>query len=114
MGAPAVDVEAALRALADARRRRILALVRDRPQAVGEIADRLAMSQQAVSYHLRTLREAGLVAERHERTRHLFVVRTDGLRAVQEFLDGFWPARLVALKRAAEADARAAGGEGEA
>jgi len=99
-------LDVALRALADANRRRILALVRDQPRAVGEIAEQVAMSQQAVSFHLRVLRGAGLVTERHERTRHLFVVRTDGLQAVRDFLDGFWPSHLAALKQAAEAEAR--------
>ena len=99
-------VDAALRALADPNRRRILATVRDSPRAVGEIAHQVAMSQQAVSHHLHVLRGAGLVTERHDRTRHLFVVRTDGLRAVRDFLDGFWPSHLVALKQAAEAEAR--------
>ena len=100
------DLDAALRALADPNRRRILSLVRDQPRAVGEIAQAVAMSQQAVSFHLRVLRGAGLVSERHERTRHLFVVRTDGLEAVRDFLDGFWPTHLAALKRAAEVEAR--------
>lgn len=66
------------------------------------------MSQQAVSHHLHVLHSAGLVTERHERTRHLFVVRTDGLRFVRDFLDGFWPQHLAALKAAAEAEATAA------
>ena len=106
MSVPAEQVDAALRALADGNRRRILALVRERPRAVGEIAEQVTMSQQAVSHHLRVLRGAGLVTERRERTRHLFVVRTDGLRAVRDFLDGFWPSHLAALKDAAEAEAR--------
>lgn len=101
---PAVDV--ALHALADPNRRRILALVRDTPLAVGEIAQGVAMSQQAVSHHLQVLRGAGLVTERRERTRHLFVLRTDGLQVVREFLDSFWPDHLAALKQAAEAEAR--------
>lgn len=63
------------------------------------------MSQQIVSHHLKVLRGAGLVTEQRERTRHLFVVRTDGLSAVSEFLDGFWPKQLAGLKRAAEAEA---------
>jgi DNA-binding transcriptional ArsR family regulator len=96
------DVDAALRALADRNRRTILAVVRDRPHAVGEIAERTSLSQQAVSHHLRVLRGAGLVTERREGTRHLFSVRTDGFEPVREFLDGFWPARLAALKQAAE------------
>ena len=106
MSVPAEELDAALRALADGNRRRILALVRERPRAVGEIAEQVSMSQQAVSHHLRVLHGAGLVTERRERTRHLFVVRTDGLRAVRDFLDGFWPSHLAALKDAAEAEAR--------
>jgi DNA-binding transcriptional ArsR family regulator len=108
--APALD--AALRALADGNRRRILTLVRDQAGAVGEIAERVSMSQQAVSHHLRVLRGAGLVTEQRQGTRHLFRVRTDGLRVVEEFVDGFWPAHLAALKRAAEAEFRRGGAGG--
>lgn len=102
MTGAADNVDAGLRALADGNRRRILALVRDQPRAVGEIAEQVAMSQQAVSHHLRVLRGAGLVTEAHEGTRHLFQISTDGLSAVREFLDGFWPTHLIALKHAAE------------
>jgi DNA-binding transcriptional ArsR family regulator len=102
----ASEVDAALRALADGNRRRILGVVRDRAGAVGEIAERVEMSQQAVSHHLRVLRGAGLVTERRQGTRHLFQVRTDGLEAVRGYLEGFWPARLAALKAAAEAAAQ--------
>lgn len=109
-GAHAGEVDAALRALADPSRRRILSVVRDAPKAVGDIADEVAMSQQAVSFHLRVLRGAGLVTEHRERTRHLFVVRTDALRVVQDFLGTFWPTHLETLKDAAEAEARATGG----
>ena len=105
--AAADPLDVALHALADPNRRRILAVVRDQPRAVGDIAQSIAMSQQAVSHHLHVLRGAGLVTERRERTRHLFVVRTDGLQAVRDFLDGFWPDHLSALKAAAEAEARA-------
>jgi DNA-binding transcriptional ArsR family regulator len=104
--APEADaVNDALHALSDATRRRVLARVRDQPRAVGEIADHLGMSQQIVSHHLRVLRSAGLVTEQRERTRHLFMVRTDGLAAVRDFLDEFWPTHLAGLKRAAEAEA---------
>jgi DNA-binding transcriptional ArsR family regulator len=99
-------VNGPLRALSDSTRRRILALIRDQPRAVGEIAVQLGTSQQIASHHLRVLHSAGLVSERRERTRHLFVVRTDGLAAVRDFLDEFWPARLEALKAAAEAETR--------
>ena len=98
-------VGGALRALSDGSRRQILERIREQPRAVGEIAEHLGMSQQIVSHHLKVLRGAGLVTEQRERTRHLFVVRTDGLAAVSEFLDGFWPKQLAGLKRAAEAEA---------
>jgi DNA-binding transcriptional ArsR family regulator len=98
-------VDGALRALSDGNRRRILALVRDQPRSVGEIALQLGLSQQVASHHLGVLRGTGLVSEQRERTRHLFVVSTDGLAAVRDFLDQFWPSQLAALKRAAEADA---------
>ena len=96
----------ALRALADPSRRRILTVVRDRPHAVGDIVEQVGMSQQAVSHHLRVLRESGLVTEQRDGTRHLYAVRTDGLTAVRDYLDGFWPDRLRALKNAAEAATR--------
>jgi len=99
-------LDAALRALADPSRRAILDEVRGRPRAVGEIADRMELSQQAVSHHLIVLRRAGLVSERREGTRHLFVVQRHGFLAVQHFLDKFWPPRLSALKHAAESAAR--------
>lgn len=104
--ASVIPLDVTLRALADGNRRTILALVRDRPRAVGEVAGELAMSQQAVSHHLRVLRGAGLVTEQREGTRHLFLVRSDGFEVVQAYLDDFWPTRLSALKRVAEQAAR--------
>ena len=44
------------------------------------------------------LHEAGLVDERREGTRHLFVVNPDGFGAVQEFLAGFWAEHLGRLQ----------------
>src|SRR6266480_83845 len=102
--------DAALKALAESNRRRILTLLRDQPRAVGDIAQHMGMSQQAVSFHLRVLHGASLVTEQRDRTRHLYMVRTDGLRVVQELLDSFWPAHLLALKHAAEAEARRSNG----
>src|SRR2546423_11868014 len=104
--ASASALDATLRAIADPNRRRILRLVQDQPRAVGEIASQVEMSQQAASFHLKVLRDAGLVTEHHDRTRHLFILRTDGLQMLQTLLDDFWPTHLAALKHAAEAEAR--------
>jgi DNA-binding transcriptional ArsR family regulator len=99
----ALDV--ALRALADQNRRRILEVVRDEPRSVGEIASATSLSQQTTSHHLRVLREAHLLQEQREGTRHLFVVRHDGFAAVEAYLSSFWPDRLQRLKIAAETEA---------
>ena len=106
MTAEPVPLDATLRALADGSRRAILDVVRDSPRAVGEIATEVAMSQQAVSHHLRVLHGAGLVTETRDGTRHLFMVRVDGFDVVRQFVEGFWPDRLAALKAAAEKAAR--------
>ena len=110
MIASSAPLDAALRALADEHRRAILELVRDDERPVGEIARSLDMSQQAISHHLAVLRGAGLVTERREGAKHLYAVQTDGLRVVDDYLGGFWPAQLGNLKRAAEATVRRARG----
>ena len=109
MTAEPAPLDVALRALADGNRRAILDVVRERPRAVGEIAGEVAMSQQAVSHHLGVLRGAGLLTETREGTRHLFMVRADGFDVVRQFVEGFWPERLAALKAAAEKAAKARG-----
>src|SRR5260370_441884 len=81
-------------------RRVILRLVAGDLRSVGEIASHLDITGQAVSRHLKVLHEAGLVDERREGTRHLFVVTPDGFSAVQEFLADFWPRHLGQLKGA--------------
>ena len=105
-GAAPEQLDLALRALADANRRIILDEIRARPRAVGDIAERVDMSQQAVSHHLSVLRDAGLVEHDRDGTRHLYAVRSDGLRVVEEYVSGFWPAQLKKLKQAAETTAR--------
>jgi DNA-binding transcriptional ArsR family regulator len=95
-------MEAALKALAEPRRRQILSLVRDGELSAGEIASHFDVSRPAISQHLNVLKEAGLVSERRNGTRRLYLARPDGLGELRTFLDGFWDERLDALKREAE------------
>ena len=94
--------EPAFHALADPNRRAILRLVRDHPRSVNEIAERFDITQQAVSQHLKVLRDAGLVAVRPQGQRRLYVVRPEGLTGLRDFLDEFWPDSLQRLKEAVE------------
>lgn len=97
-----MNPDAALKALAEPHRRVILELVAGEPRPVGDIAGHLDITPQAVSRHLKVLREAGLVDERREGTRHLFVVNPDGFSAVQQFLADFWTQHLGQLRDAVE------------
>jgi ArsR family transcriptional regulator, repressor of sdpIR and other operons len=49
------------RALGDPTRRRILALLRERPMTAGELAGQFELSWPTMSGHFAVLREAGLV-----------------------------------------------------
>jgi DNA-binding transcriptional ArsR family regulator len=99
-------MEAALKAIAEPRRRQILTLVRDEELAAGEIASHFDVSRPAVSQHLNVLKEAGLVSERRNGTRRLYRARPEGLADLKVFLEGFWDERLDALKREAEKEER--------
>jgi DNA-binding transcriptional ArsR family regulator len=104
-------VDAALKAIAEPRRREILRLVKDEELSAGEIASHFDISWPAVSQHLGVLKEAGLVDERRNGVRRLYRVRPEGLTAVQAFLEEFWSDRLAALKREVEREERRTDGK---
>lgn len=95
-------MEAAIRAIAEPRRRRILELVADRELSAGEIAAQFEVTRPAVSQHLSVLRDAGLVAERREGTKRLYRARPEGFVGLHAFLERFWDVGLERLKEAAE------------
>ncbi|HEX7172208.1 MAG TPA: metalloregulator ArsR/SmtB family transcription factor [Candidatus Limnocylindria bacterium] len=77
-------------ALGDPRRRAILTLLGDGPRAVGQLADALPISRPAVSFHLRLLREAGMVEEERRGTRRIYRLREQGIEAVARYLETVW------------------------
>jgi len=77
-------------ALGDPQRRAILTLLSERPRAVGELADELPVTRPAVSFHLRLLKEAGLVEEERIGTRRIYALRREGLDAVASYLEAVW------------------------
>jgi DNA-binding transcriptional ArsR family regulator len=102
-------MEAAMRALAEPNRRRILELVAGAERSAGEIAAEFDVTRPAVSQHLTVLKDAGLLTERRAGTRRLYRARPEGLEGLREFLDEFWGVGLERLKRAAESEHRRAG-----
>jgi DNA-binding transcriptional ArsR family regulator len=96
------EIDRVARAIAEPRRREILALVRDGEMSAGEIASRFDVSRPAVSQHLAVLREAGLLGERREGTRRFYSAQPEALAGLRDFLNEFWTDRLERLKLAAE------------
>jgi len=88
--------------LADPTRRRILDLLLEGPRPVGELVQRLGLSQPGTSKHLRVLRDAGLVEARKDAQRRVYELRPEPLADVAAWLDPFrreWANRLDALER---------------
>jgi DNA-binding transcriptional ArsR family regulator len=91
-----------LRAIAEPRRRAILRLVLDEERSAGAIASEFDVTREAISQHLRVLKQAGLVAERKEGTRRFYRARPEGLAEVRPFLEEMWDDSLALLKAAVE------------
>lgn len=96
-----------LDALGDRTRRQVFELLRSGPRSVGELAADLPVSRPAVSQHLRVLEDAGLVTHRREGTRNLYELDSAGVRALRDWVDGFWNEALARFKAAAEAKGEA-------
>jgi DNA-binding transcriptional ArsR family regulator len=96
---------AALRLLGDPTRRAIFELLAERPRSVGELAQALPVSRPAVSQHLRTLKDGGMVRSVPDGTRRVYRLDPKGLRALRAYLDRVWTEALAAYGEAAEAAA---------
>ena len=101
-----MTAEAMLRALAEPQRVRLLRLVGDRELAAGEIAEHFDITAQAVSQHLRVLKDADMLNERRDGTRRLYSIRPEAIESVREFLEELWPSSLARLKEVVENDRR--------
>lgn len=91
--------------LGDPRRRRILELLADGEQTSGAITDviqaEFAISQPAVSQHLRVLRDSGFASVRAEGARRFYAVEPAPLSELDAWLGRFrriWEQRLDALE----------------
>jgi DNA-binding transcriptional ArsR family regulator len=101
-------------ALADPTRRAILAQLAQGDLTVGELAAPFAMSQPAVSRHLKVLESAGLITRTRRATARLSHLEAEPLREASDWLARyrrFWEERyeqlddlLDALKEAASRD----------
>ena len=117
--APAPDTQSldrTLQALAEPTRRAVVGLLRAGPQRAGEIADALAMSRQAMSRHLRVLRQAGVIHavgaaspddDARARTYRLEAQPLADLQSWLGDVQAFWGVQMQAFRKQAEAVAAA-------
>lgn len=99
-----VNVDAALKALAEPRRRAILRLVWSRELPATEIAGQFPdVTRPAISQHLAVLKGAALVTERRDGTRRLYRANTGTVAELRAFLDDYWSSGLDRLRDVAEA-----------
>ena len=97
----------AVRVIAEPRRQQLLRLCWQQEGTAGELAGAFDITFGAVSQHLKVLREAGLVTERRDGTRHLFSANHDALRQLRDQLSWMWDEGLADLKAAAEHETKA-------
>ncbi|HEV7157262.1 MAG TPA: metalloregulator ArsR/SmtB family transcription factor [Caulobacteraceae bacterium] len=100
MRAPPPDV--LFKSLADPTRRAIFErLCREGEQTVWRLTEDAGVSQPAISKHLRVLKEAGLVSDRHSGRETHYSVRWRGFGPLIDwvsFYAGFWQGRFGRLE----------------
>ncbi len=97
-------IDRTLAALADPHRRGVVDLLRERPRPAGELAQALGLAPPAMSRHLRTLRESGLVEQTHpefDARVRVYALKAgamiDLLRWLEE-TERLWSEQLLAFK----------------
>lgn len=96
----AANLDLALSALADPTRRAIVARLAKGEASVMELAAPFAMSQPAISKHLKVLEHAGLISRGRDAQRRPCRLETSALREVNAWTERFralWEERFVAL-----------------
>ncbi len=94
------SLDAALYAVADPTRRRIVERLMRGPARVTDLADPFSMSLNGVSKHLKVLESAGLLRRTCEGREHRLSLRHQPIRRIQAWsnqFERFWTDRLDAL-----------------
>jgi DNA-binding transcriptional ArsR family regulator len=86
---PATQLDATFFALADPTRRAILARLATGDASVAELAEPFAMSQPAISKHLKVLERAGLISRTRERTRNVSRLEAEPLAEATAWLEEY-------------------------
>jgi DNA-binding transcriptional ArsR family regulator len=93
-------------AIAEPRRRDILALLAFEERSVSELVEGLECAQPSVSKHLRVLSDVGLVSARRDGKRVLYRTNAEGIKPLHDWTSTFqrlWRNQLSRVKARAEA-----------
>jgi DNA-binding transcriptional ArsR family regulator len=88
-------------ALAEPKRLEIVQLLGDGPLTVGEISERLQLSQPQTSKHLRTLNEAGLVVVQPRANKRIYKLNPEPFREIDIWLETYqqiWKDKINSLE----------------
>ena len=94
------QLDAIFGALADPTRRAILARLAQGDRSVGELAEPFAMSQPAISRHLKVLEQAGLISRSRRATTRLSRLEAESLKEAADWLERYrehWEERYEQL-----------------
>jgi DNA-binding transcriptional ArsR family regulator len=100
----AAALDRTLAALADPHRRAVVNLLRERPRAAGELAKAVGLTPPAMSRHLRTLRQGGIVEESHpdfDARVRIYALRAEPMIDLMRWLEEterLWSKQLAAFK----------------
>ena len=98
----AAPIDTVMRALADPTRRAVFErIVGSDEITVAELTRGSGVTQGAISQHLRTLKQAGLIADRPEGRQVFYRVEPDGLRPLADWMAHyavFWRDRFADLR----------------
>lgn len=104
---PAI-IDSVMRALADPTRRAVFErIARSHEISVGELTSGSGVTQGAISQHLKSLKQAGLVTERPEGRNVYYRAQPQGLSPLTEWIrtyERFWTDRLDRLEQLLLAD----------
>ncbi|MBO9544496.1 metalloregulator ArsR/SmtB family transcription factor [Caulobacter sp.] len=115
MSLAAARLDTTFAALADPTRRAIIVRLAQGPASVGELAQPFAMSQPAISRHLKVLETAGLISGGKDAQRRPRRLEAQPLAEATAFLEAFrafWETRFTELDQVLE-DLKAQTNEGD-
>lgn len=101
--ATGIDTEAAVRlfhALSDETRLDIIERLRNGERCVCELTDALDAAQSRLSFHLKTLKDAGIVTDRREGRWIYYALNRDAFAEIGSMVDSLRPSSRPALRSA--------------